>query len=108
MTYTPTPAFLTAKANVDDLKETKGHDLMLLAYTLFKHTTIGDTQGTRPGMFSPKERKKFDAWGFTDGMTQEKTDELYINCSNHLVRDEPLVEENQALLKKIRELLGME
>jgi len=45
-------------------------------------------------------------------MTREKTDELYINCSNHMCskegeEPEPLVEENLELLEKIRRLLGI-
>eukprot|EP00193_Tetraselmis_chui_P022150 CAMPEP_0177776376 /NCGR_PEP_ID=MMETSP0491_2-20121128/14678_1 /TAXON_ID=63592 /ORGANISM="Tetraselmis chuii, Strain PLY429" /LENGTH=113 /DNA_ID=CAMNT_0019295159 /DNA_START=369 /DNA_END=711 /DNA_ORIENTATION=+ len=50
----------------------------LILYGLFKQANVGDVEGDRPGMFSPTNRAKWDAWEKNKGMTKEKAMEDYI------------------------------
>mmetsp|Transcript_39382 Transcript_39382/g.102022 ORF Transcript_39382/g.102022 Transcript_39382/m.102022 type:complete len:86 (+) Transcript_39382:101-358(+) len=50
----------------------------LILYGLFKQANVGDVEGDRPGMFSPTNRAKWDAWEKNKGMSKEKAMEEYI------------------------------
>ncbi|KAG0131108.1 hypothetical protein HOY82DRAFT_608432 [Tuber indicum] len=101
--YTPSPAFEIAKPIVVRLH--KNHDTalqLLKAYSLFKQTTVGDVEGSKPGVFNQEGRGKFDAWTLAKGTAPQVADALYVNCSKHMDTGEPLNPENLALLERIR------
>ncbi|KAK9274845.1 hypothetical protein L1049_022099 [Liquidambar formosana] len=56
---------------------TKDADKLIL-YGLYKQATVGAVNTNRPGMFSPKERAKWDAWKTVEGKTKEEAMTDYI------------------------------
>lgn len=54
------------------------NDEMLMLYGYFKQSTVGDCNGSRPGMFDPKGRAKYDAWEKVKGMTADDAMNKYI------------------------------
>lgn len=51
---------------------------LLKAYGLYKQATVGDNSASRPGMFDPKGRAKWDAWESRKGMTTEEAMKSYV------------------------------
>ncbi|CUS07290.1 unnamed protein product [Tuber aestivum] len=106
--YKATPAFETARRNIDGLKDAPNpiaspdqHD-QLLAYCLFKQTTKGDVTGSRP--FFGAEAVKFDARALVRGTARQEADARYVNCAGYILEGMELSEENKDLLEKIRKL----
>ncbi|XP_011625305.1 acyl-CoA-binding protein isoform X2 [Amborella trichopoda] len=56
---------------------TKDADKLIL-YGLYKQATAGPVNTSRPGIFSPKERAKWDAWKAVDGKSKEEAMGDYI------------------------------
>ncbi|KAF7633412.1 ACB domain-containing protein [Meloidogyne graminicola] len=62
------------------------NDQKLKFYSLFKQATIGNVNTSRPGLFSPVERKKWfyflilDAWKSVEGKSQEEAKQAYIEA----------------------------
>ncbi|XP_077234636.1 acyl-CoA-binding domain-containing protein 1-like [Tasmannia lanceolata] len=50
----------------------------LILYGLYKQATVGAVNTGRPGIFSPKERAKWDAWKAVEGKTKEEAMNDYI------------------------------
>jgi len=101
--YTPTPAFFAAAKAVEEVHAKHDQSLQLLAYALYKQAKVGNVQGSQPGFFELKARKKFAAWTLAEGTAREVADALYVNCSKHMEAGEALHDENRALLARIRE-----
>ena len=55
-----------------------GNDVMLAMYALFKQATSGDASGSRPGMFDPVGRAKFDAWTGKKGLSKDDAMTRYV------------------------------
>lgn len=53
-------------------------DLRLTFYKYYKQATEGDCNTSQPGMFSPTERAKWNAWNSVKGISKEKAKELYV------------------------------
>ncbi|XP_059637850.1 acyl-CoA-binding domain-containing protein 2-like [Cornus florida] len=56
---------------------TKDADKLVL-YGLFKQATVGAVNTNRPGIFSLKERAKWDAWKALEGKSKEEAMADYI------------------------------
>ncbi|CCK70141.1 long-chain fatty acid transporter ACB1 KNAG_0D03950 [Huiozyma naganishii CBS 8797] len=69
---------------VNSLATKPGNDVLLRLYGLYKQATVGDCVGDRPGVFSMKERAKWDAWDKLRGMTGEEAEKLYIELVEDL------------------------
>mmetsp|Transcript_2150 Transcript_2150/g.6347 ORF Transcript_2150/g.6347 Transcript_2150/m.6347 type:complete len:89 (-) Transcript_2150:314-580(-) len=69
--------FEAAAAEVKNFKKVSQADQLIL-YGYFKQVTVGDCTGSRPGLFDPKGRAKYDAWLERKGMDKEKAMEEYI------------------------------
>lgn len=54
------------------------NDTKLLYYAYFKQATIGDVNTAQPGMFSFKERAKWDSWNALKGMSRDQAKSQYI------------------------------
>ncbi|KAG6543558.1 hypothetical protein Mapa_015052 [Marchantia paleacea] len=50
----------------------------LVLYGLFKTATVGKVNTSRPGMFDPKGKYKWDAWKAVEGKTKEEAMKDYI------------------------------
>jgi diazepam-binding inhibitor (GABA receptor modulating acyl-CoA-binding protein) len=56
----------------------------LQLYSLYKQANCGDNSGSRPGMFEPKGRAKWDAWTSVKGMSDEEAMRKYIALVDEL------------------------
>lgn len=58
---------------------------MLELYALFKQAKFGDNTTSKPGIFDPKGRKKWEVWTSKKGMTKEAAMKLYVEIVNRLL-----------------------
>ncbi len=71
--------FASAQTRVKQLKSTPGPDELLELYALYKQGTVGDVQGSRPGMLDFKGRAKWDAWSAKKGMNKDAAMQAYVD-----------------------------
>lgn len=57
----------------------------LLLYGLFKQAKLGNATGSRPGVFSPTERTKWDAWNANKDKSQEAAATEYVEVARRLL-----------------------
>merc|ERR1711976_121403 len=69
--------FDAAAAQVKTFKKVGQNDQLVL-YGLFKQANAGDCEGSRPGMFDPKGRAKYDAWAAKKGVDKDTAMQEYI------------------------------
>ncbi|KAM0934070.1 putative acyl-CoA-binding protein, ACBP [Dioscorea sansibarensis] len=60
------------------LPENTTNENKLILYGLYKQATVGPVNTGRPGLFSPKDRAKWDAWKAVEGKSQEEAMNDYI------------------------------
>jgi diazepam-binding inhibitor (GABA receptor modulating acyl-CoA-binding protein) len=77
--------FSAAQARVKQLSKTPASDELLELYAYFKQATVGDAQGSRPGMLDFKGRAKFDAWSARQGMSSDSAKSAYVALVQKLV-----------------------
>jgi acyl-CoA-binding protein len=70
--------FAEAQDRVKTLKRRPGNDDLLALYGLYKQATEGDVTGSRPGLFDPKGRAKFDAWTAKKGTAAADARKAYV------------------------------
>jgi len=72
--------------NADDTgkkwKSNASNEDQLVIYSLFKQQKDGDCNCSRPGVFSPTDRAKWDAWDSRKGMSAEQAQAAYIQTAN--------------------------
>lgn len=61
------------------------NDELLLIYGLFKQGTVGDVNTDKPGIFSPTERAKWDAWNSQKGKSKEQAQNEYVEAARGLL-----------------------
>jgi diazepam-binding inhibitor (GABA receptor modulator, acyl-CoA-binding protein) len=76
--------FSSAQVRVKKLSRTPSSDELLAIYSLYKQASVGDVQGSRPGMLDFKGRAKFDAWSGRRGMSKEKAMQGYVDMVGEL------------------------
>ncbi len=81
-----TARFEDAQGRAKQLKKTPSNDDLLSLYALFKQATVGDVQGSRPGMMDFKGRAKFDAWTSRKGTSRDAAMTAYIDLVDRLAR----------------------
>jgi len=70
--------FVAAQERVKTLKRRPGNEELLALYGLYKQATEGDVAGSRPGVFDPKGRAKFDAWSARKGTAAADARQAYV------------------------------
>lgn len=70
--------FEQAAEKVRSLATEPSNETKLLLYGLYKQALLGENSTSRPGMFSPKERAKWDAWASNKGTTKEDARQKYV------------------------------
>jgi acyl-CoA-binding protein len=70
--------FADAQARIKKLARTPSNDELLELYSLYKQGSVGDVQGSRPGMLDFKGRAKYDAWAHRKGTTKEAAMGAYV------------------------------
>lgn len=78
-------AFEAAQQRVKTLGKTPAADELLELYALYKQATVGDVQGSRPGMLDFKGRAKFDAWSAKKGVAKTNAESDYVKLVGKLV-----------------------
>jgi diazepam-binding inhibitor (GABA receptor modulating acyl-CoA-binding protein) len=76
--------FAHAQAAVKELPQRPGNDVLLRLYALYKQGTGGDASGSRPGLFDPVGRAKFDAWKALAGTSPDEAQQSYVTLVNEL------------------------
>src|SRR4051794_29317486 len=76
--------FAEAQSHVKQLPRTPSNDELLELYALYKQGTVGDVQGSRPGMLDFKGRAKFDAWAGRKGMSKDAAMSAYVTLVERL------------------------
>ncbi|XP_018467749.1 acyl-CoA-binding protein isoform X2 [Raphanus sativus] len=61
---------------------------LLILYGLFKQATVGPVDTSRPGMFSMKERAKWDAWKAVEAKSTDEAMSDYITKVKQLLEAE--------------------
>lgn len=80
----PQEDFDVAAEEAKTLPDSINNDDKLALYGLFKQATIGDVNTSRPGIFDPKGRAKWDAWEKNKGMSSEDAMKKYIELVEQL------------------------
>ena len=78
--------FLNSAEQVNKLANTPTNDELLTVYGLYKQATLGDVTSERPGFFSFREQKKWDAWDSFKGTDKKISEKNYINLVNALIK----------------------
>lgn len=76
--------FEAASKRVNALPKAPSTDQMLALYGLYKQASVGDVSGSRPGMFDPKGRAKYDAWAARKGLSPDAARAQYIELARQL------------------------
>ncbi|RZI84188.1 MAG: acyl-CoA-binding protein [Rubrivivax sp.] len=79
-----TAKFEAAVANSKLLPAKPDNETLLKIYSLFKQATVGDVEGSRPGMMDFVARAKFDAWAALKGQTSDQAKQTYIDLIESL------------------------
>ena len=70
--------FATAQDRIKKLSRPPSTDELLELYALYKQGSLGDVQGSRPGMLDFKGRAKYDAWSAKKGTTKDAAMQAYV------------------------------
>lgn len=77
--------FQSAAEDVKNLKTRPSDDELLQIYALYKQSTEGDVNTSRPGLLDLKGKAKWDAWNERKGMSQEEAKRAYVARVKQLV-----------------------
>lgn len=78
--------FLVAVDIVKCLKRSPSNDELQLLYGLYKQSTVGNINITRPNIFNLKETKKWDGWNAQKGLSKYDAEVKYIIYVNELIQ----------------------
>lgn len=76
--------FQSAQVTVKQLSKTPAPDELLELYALYKQGTVGDVEGSRPGVLDFKGRAKYDAWATKKGLSKEGAMQAYVSLVQKL------------------------
>jgi len=77
--------FAAAQERLKKLSRRPSNEELLQVYGLYKQATEGDVRGSRPGLFDPKGRAKFDAWAACKGIEKAEAKARYVAAVDGLV-----------------------
>jgi len=78
--------FAAAQDRVQTLAERPSNDQLLELYALYKQATVGDVEGSRPGMLDLKGRAKYDAWAKRKGTKKNEAMKKYVALVGKLAK----------------------
>ncbi|KAL3151502.1 Acyl-CoA-binding domain-containing protein 2 [Trebouxia sp. C0009 RCD-2024] len=70
--------FDKAAEEAKSLPDKTSNDDKLILYGLFKQATVGDCDTSKPGMFDPKGKAKWEAWNKQKGKDKSTAQEEYV------------------------------
>ncbi|KAI5438266.1 hypothetical protein KIW84_024132, partial [Lathyrus oleraceus] len=74
-------------AKVKTLTESPSNENLLILYGLYKQATLGPVTTARPGIFSQKDRAKWDAWKAVEGKSKDEAMSDYITKVKQLLEE---------------------
>lgn len=77
-------AFERAAKEVQELPRRPDNETLLQLYALYKQATVGDVQGSRPGVLDMTGRLKYDAWAKLKGLSTTDAMNRYIELVERL------------------------
>jgi acyl-CoA-binding protein len=77
-------AFDTAVKESKELPEKPDNATLLKIYSLYKQSTEGDVQGSRPGMLDMVGRAKYDAWAKLKDTSGDDAMQSYVDLIESL------------------------
>jgi len=77
--------FDKAAEEVKELQSQPADADLLELYALYKQSTVGDCNTSRPGMLDFKGKAKWDAWNGKKGMSQDEAKKLYVEKVEQLI-----------------------
>ena len=78
--------FTQNSEKIKGLKARPSNEELLSLYAHYKQATDGDVKGSRPGVFSIKERAKWDAWAELKGLGKDQAMEKYNQIVSGLIK----------------------
>ncbi|XP_059275509.1 acyl-CoA-binding protein [Lycium ferocissimum] len=69
------------------LPESTSNENKLILYGLFKQSTVGNVNTSRPGMFNMRDRAKWDAWKAVEGKSTDEAMNDYITKVKQLLEE---------------------
>jgi diazepam-binding inhibitor (GABA receptor modulator, acyl-CoA-binding protein) len=79
--------FAAAQDKVQKLKTRPSNEQLLELYGLYKQATVGDVEGSRPGMLDLKGRAKYDVWAKRKGMAKAEAIKKYVALADTLAAE---------------------
>ncbi len=76
--------FQDAVAASKELTQRPDNATLLKLYALYKQATVGNVEGTRPGVSDMVGRAKWDAWNELQGLAAEAAMQQYIDLVDSL------------------------
>ncbi|KAL9230748.1 hypothetical protein vseg_006060 [Gypsophila vaccaria] len=70
---------------VKSLTTLPSNEDLLILYGLFKQATVGNVDTSRPGIFDPKGRAKWDSWKGYEGKSKDEAMTEYITKAKQLL-----------------------
>ncbi|MBD8093659.1 acyl-CoA-binding protein [Pseudomonas fluorescens] len=77
--------FDSAVEGVKQLLNRPANDELLELYGLYKQSTVGDNDSTRPGFTDFAGKAKWEAWNKLKGTSQLEAQNRYIELANSLI-----------------------
>lgn len=85
--------FQDAVRNINNLNSRPTDDELLKLYGLYKQSLFGDNNTDKPGFFSFRENKKWNAWMENAGKSKQKAKKEYTSYANEIIN---ITKNNQA------------
>ncbi len=76
--------FASAADRAQQLPRRPDNDTLLKLYALYKQSTVGDVNTSRPGFTDPVGRAKYDAWSKLKGTAKQSAMKAYIDLVDGL------------------------
>jgi diazepam-binding inhibitor (GABA receptor modulating acyl-CoA-binding protein) len=79
--------FEEAIVQVKTLKQRPDNETLLKLYSLYKQSTVGDCNTTKPYFYQFEELAKWNAWNNQKGKSKDLAKKHYINLVEKLVKN---------------------
>ncbi|KAH7514786.1 acyl-CoA-binding protein [Ziziphus jujuba] len=75
-------------AKVKTLKKAPSDENLLILYGLYKQSTVGPVNTSRPGIFNLRDRAKWDAWKAVEAKSKDEAMSDYITKVKQLLEED--------------------
>jgi len=78
--------FTSSAENVKNLTKRPSNEELLNLYGLYKQSTVGDNNTSRPGLLDIKGKAKWDNWSSLKGISKSDAMNKYVTLANSLLQ----------------------